>query len=408
MKWNDILKFGLYGIKKHKLRFAINCIVLIVLSGLMFCIVNIAFSIKETAKQDLIKHLNENDNIVEISYSPATSLDMPKSIIAEEEKIITPEVEKLGEFTMDKFYRFQSVTFLLGFNAYDINIKDIKEEGMTLVEGRHWDEVQSTDNYIWITEDIYESFGKYMTPDMVISGNTEDKSIEFRFAGVVKGDGFNVYANSDFLLANEIIWLAQFSYYFKLDSNDNYNSLINTCKTLEKLDKSLPDYPYFTGDSRFFCDEYTHYKETEFYSAMYALACVALIVYFIILTIGILKNNAVINMFDRIKTYSIMRCMGMENDKLVRIAMVESCLTILVGVAGSLLVGLALGGAVSSIANILLDDLLYDNTNKVFVYVWWMPFVLLVVLVALTFVHFSISLTKSLKRKNLLQTLKRE
>lgn len=405
MKWNDILTFGLYGIKKHKLRFVINCLVLVVLLGLMFCIVNIAFSVKETAKLDLIKHLNENDNIVEISYSPAITQDIPNSIIAEEEKIITQKVESLGECTVDKHYRVETVSFLLGFSTYDMNIKYIKQEELTLVDGRHWDEVQSSDNYIWITEDIYKIYGKYMTPDMVISGKMDDKKIDFKFAGVVSGDNFSVYANWDFLIENEIHWLAWSSYYFKLDSSDNYNSLINTCKTLEKFCETLPD--YIDGD-RVYCDEYAHYKEVEFYSSMYALACVALLVYFIILTIGVLKNNAVINMFDRIKTYSIMRCIGMENNRLVRIAMVESCLTILVGVVGSFFIGLVFGGAVSSIANILLDDLLYDNTSKIFVYTWWMPFVLLVVLVALTFVHFSISLTKSLRRKNLLQSLKRE
>lgn len=405
MKLNDILKFGLYGIKKHKLRFVINCLVLVVLLGLMFFMVNTAFSIKETAKQDLINHLNENDNVVKITYSPTISEGLPKSIYAEEEKLITPKVQSLGECTVDKYYSYQTVSFLLGLYTYDMNIKDIKQEEMTLIKGRHWDEVQSSDNYIWITEDIYEILEEYITQDMLISGKTEDKIISFKFAGVVKGSKFNIYANSDFLLAKEIHWLSHVDYYFKLDSKDNYNSLINTCKTLNKFCDSMPDY---IDEQRMFCKEYNHYQEIEFVSAMYALACVALIVYFIILTIGVLKNNAVINIFDRIKTYSIMRCMGMENNKLVSIAMVESCLTILIGFAGSLLVGLILGGPASSIANVLLNSVLYDNTCKVFVYAWWMPFVLAVLLIALTMLHFSISLTKSLKRKNLLQSLKRE
>lgn len=181
---------------------------------------------------------------------------------------------------------------------------------------------------------------------------------------------------------------------------------------IEKLDKELSQLLKRTGAT------YTNYvmsssihndiEKVQAYNYIFVAVGCIIVGYITLLILVILKNNAMINVFDKIRFYAILTCQGMSINNLVCIAMVESTLIVSIGLVGGALLNVFLSVPVGMLGSLIAQSCSFDIGVSIFRYVWYMPIIYLFLCVGIVGVYLYIEMSKNLKRKNLLGTLRRE
>ena len=417
MKFKDAFGLGIRDIKKHKLRFCLNFMSVALVMIFIFALMSFVLTADATVKKDMRQHLTENDYAITISLNGTIDDKGFHRVTWDEARQMQDFMEdydasvRIRENIWHNDIQINFAQEVLGVGVYYFGEKSNYFDGETpqLISGKNWEEEKEDAKYIWIGKEIFELIRR-VDPDFEIGEDLNFTiagkiDVTLETAGIVEGKSF--FVTKRCAIESNIVSVSHINYDLTLkDGKDNVKSLEQLQKSLRQIDKGLVKNQGET--ERVSCSEIFQLSSFNYFLTPYKLIIASVIIFLTILILGVLKNNAVINVFDNVKTLSLLRCIGLENKKIVGISMVETLLCIcLSSILGGTL-SLAFKSIISNTANQLVGSQLYDMHTVAYDNAWWLMLCYFAGLVLLSAVYFSLTLTKYLKRKNLLGTLKRE
>lgn len=417
MKFSDVFELGIRDIKKHKMRFCLNVISIAIILLLIFVLISFIFSIDATVKEDMKKHLTANGNAITVSLS---GVHNEKGIYG----VTWDESQRMKSF-MTNYDPNVGIRENVWHNRTEVNIglhtaemdvcyfgeKSIYCDGEIprLIEGKEWEECTEKDNCIWISQQMND-YITYLNLDIKIGDEVKftvagQSDVVFELAGIVEGG--SAYVTKKCAIESGVVSVSYINYDLTLkDGKNPVKSLKQLQKSLDGIDKG------FAKDEgqidRISCDEFVQLYGLRYTVMPYRIILALVILFFTILILGVLKNNAAINVFDNMKSYSLLRCIGLENKKLAAISIVETLLCICISAVLGGVLTFAFRGLISKFVYQAIGEELYDLHTFAYDSAWWVMICYFAVLSLLAIGYFSMTLIKYLKRKNLLGTLKRE
>lgn len=408
MKFSDILEFSFFYIKKHKLRFLLNTLTALIVITLIFISFSLCASIFATIDEDINAYLRQNDNNILIMLNGAQNGRKNNSVSLKEIEETKEGLSKYGHIEIDENIRFNDLKLQMwGENIFlDVNVIGYNNAPQ-IIEGEEWSEDKDDKNYLWITNDIFQGIKKIQS-DFEVGSEVRvvvNNVVEMLMVkGVVEGKNM-VFAGRSYLINNNFAYISYAEFHLKLYSDRGI-------EYIKELDKELlclnNNFVTDDGIERLTNYEISYFREISKIAQLYVMCIICVIIFLAILIVGVFKNNSIINIYDNIETFSIMRCLGMKNSILIPISLTETYLNILISclLGGGLSV--VFKNPIKSFVNMLLTKNLIIPTTAVYNSAWWLFVVFTVILIFVATLYFSVTLTKSLKRKNLLKTLKGE
>lgn len=417
MKFIDAFSLGIRDIKKHKMRFCFNilstAIILLVISVLMSFVLTLNAIIQE----DMKRHLIENEKSITVFLNGADN-DKGNYVVTWEESQLmenfTTDYDGNVDIRERSWHNDVEIIVAQAVRNVDVcyfgeNSEYTGDSTPRLIEGKDWEEASEEKKYIWLGLETYD-FIRNMNPDFkigdtlnfVVAGNI---NITLETAGLIDSNAFYVTKKS--AIENCFVSVSHIEYDLTLQDGSNpVKSLRQLQKSLNAIDKGLTKNEGQT--ERISCSEFFQYSMLNSSLLIYRIVITLVVIFLTVLILGVLKNNAVINIFDNIKTFSLLRCMGLENKKIVGISMAETLLCLCPSVVLGSALSLAFKGLISKVANQVIGTQLYNLHTMAYDSAWWVMLCYFVGLLLLVTLYFSLTLIKYLKRKNLLGTLKRE
>ena len=413
MRFFDVWKLGIADLKKHKLRFVLNTLSIALIMMIIFALMSFCLSLDKTVDNDMEEHLLAKDGKVTVTFN-GTQEDRPTHCITWD------ELKKLEDYIVnyDENAVINEINWARG-NYVEIDIENFSTNidveyfghGKTpqLIDGKDWNNEDNDANYAWINGDSFDQL-KGVNPNIKIGDTIQIKTtigsiLTVEIAGIVQGEN-SAYFLKKYAIDNHVALIHTVNYDVTL--RDMKNPVKSLKKLLNGLDKITDKMPKNGNLERISGDEHWYYEVIYYATLLYDIVISIIIVFFTVLILGILKNNAMINVFDNIKTFSLLRCIGLENKKIIGISMIESALSLIIGSLTGGALSLAFMGVIKIAANKVLVGELYNIEMLGYDFGWWLMICYLVGMLLISFVYFALTLTKSLRRKNLLQTLKRE
>ena len=250
-------------------------------------------------------------------------------------------------------------------------------------------QLQNNDNVVKINFDGYNLINKLTTREM---DNILSRLDKFEILDVQT----SVFTDDD---GNEYLSGAIINIRIGEDTKTDIKALAKIISHLEKE---------FGQNSSFFSEYIDAFEEINTYISIFWSIVAAIIIFFTCVLLGVVRNNATNNIFDNIKSYSIMRCMGIKNNEIVAVAMTQNLFEIVLGGVGGTIGGIGLKSLTLMLAKLILREFMNDINSLVFGYVWWALLVYVMVLAGLCYIYFYASIDNNLKNQKLLLTLKRE
>lgn len=409
MKYKDVVEFSLFYLKKHKLRFLLNTITATIVIAIIFTLFSLCASILVTVDKDLDLHIQENNNQAVFTLN-GTQNGRKYYSVTEQEIVDTKDVlSRYGEVEIKEEIRFNDLAISIGSQKVYValNIMGLANSH-EIVAGEEWNSDIDSQNYLWVTSDIFNGI-KTLNSSFEIGDDltlkVDDDNVTFKIMGIVEGRN-GVFAGKSYLINSNIAYVSYANFYLTLPQDNVVDNVKKLDKTIESFNKGLDNDS--GAQDRLSNFEINHYRNISTQVGLYNLCIFAIVLFLTVLIVGVLKNNSVINIFDNIEAFSIMRCLGMNNRQLMHISLTESYLNIVTSCVVGSGVSIALFSVVRLLANKILASYLIKSTVAAYDSAWWTYIVFCIVLLLLTTIYFSLTLSKSLKRKNLLKTLKGE
>ncbi len=417
MKFVDAFELGIRDIKKHKMRFCLNimsiAIILLVIAGLM----SFVLTLNATVKEDMKQHLIKNGNSITVFLNGAHNDKGNYGVTWEESQLMKEFITDYdGNVGIRESVWHNEVEIIVAQEVRNVDVCYFGENSEytgdstpRLIEGIDWEGESDETKYIWLGLDTYDLIRK-VNPDFkigdklhfVVAGKT---NVALETAGLIDGNAF--YVTRKNAIKNCFVSVSCIYYDLTLqDGNDPVTSLRQLQKSLDVIDKDLIKDEQ--QNERINCNEFSQLYGFNYILLPYQIIVALVILFFTNLILGVLKNNAVINVFDNIKTFSLLRCIGLENKKIVAISIVETLLCLCISVILGGILSFAFKNVISSVANQVIGEKLYDLHTTAYDSAWWVMLCYFVAISLLAVLYFSLTLIKYLKRKNLLGTLKRE
>ncbi len=416
MKFVDAFELGIRDIKKHKMRFCFNILSIVIILLVISILMSFALTLNAIIQEDMRHHLIENENSITVFLNGANNDNGNYGVTWEESQQMENFMTDYdGNVGIRERSWHNDVEVIVAQEERRLNVCYFGEnseytDGSTpkLIEGKDWEEASDETNYIWLGIETYD-FIRNINPDFkigdmlnfVVTGNI---NTTLETVGLI--DGNTCYVTEKSAIENDFVSVSHIEYDLTLREGSNpVKSLRQLQKSLIAIDKGLTKNE---GQiERISCSEFSHYSMLNSSLLLYRLVIALVVIFLTILILGVLKNNAVINIFDNIKTFSLLCCIGLENKKIVGISMAETLLSLCSGIILGGALSLAFKGLISKIANQLIGTQLYNLHTMAYDSAWWVMLCYFIGLILLVMLYFSLTLIKYLKRKNLLGTLKR-
>lgn len=405
MKFSDTVKLGMIYTGKHKLRFAANTVAVAILLFLCFCLLSLIGSMSATADADMLKHLADNNNVVTVSLSGTAHSSEAIEVLPSEIRSVKKALSETGEVNVrenivDLHPQIEFAGHSLPFETISID----PSSPPVVTSGQAVD--ANADGKIWIGENVFLSIKNIMpgfeledTIAVTVRGIERTVTVS---GTVAKNDV--IFASLDDL--QEWGALKILSADFSISTSGNIDDVKRLISLLENLNSSLV--ADANAGNRLSSLETACYESTTSAISLYSVCFIVVVLFLTALLTGILKTDTMINIADNIRTFSIMRCLGLDNANLMQISLTAPYLNIAAGCAVSAGATLSFNAVIKTLANKILSPVLFYTTSAAFSSLWWSYIIYAVLLVGFVTLYFSLTLIRSLKRKNLLQTLQGE
>lgn len=412
MRITEELKYSFNMLMRHKLRFAINCIVVVVLMLTIFALTSIITTLNKSVDNDIIEYVKTNNYSLSLNLMAIKRDDGTHTVKLSEKKLVDDYISKYGTVTSDFLVSVNTVDYAVG--GINMQLRPTVIDTITslnVIKGEPFNESFSAQNYVWVKDTLIEQLnksGKYIDIGSEIVVMHEGQKHSFILKGIHNGKD-SIYVGQTILLEKNIATIGYIKYLVTSENFSNIKSIKMLISDISKIENELYKPKGNEHITRVDCSPLGTYQISregiEFYTSIIIVA----IMFFVILMIGILKNNAMININDNIKFYAMMRCLGLDNNKILNISFFEALLTILIGALIAFALTFALSGLVILVAGgIISDTLLIVGGEIIFEHLWWAAICFIIGIGVLLYGYFFIVLKRRLKRANLIKVLKEE
>lgn len=412
MRITEELKYSFNMLMRHKLRFAINCIVVVVLMLTIFTLTSIITTLNKSVDNDIIEYVETNNYSLSLNLMAIKRDDGTHTVKLSEKKLVDDYLSKYGTVTSDFRVSVNTVDYAVGGINMQLRPTVIDTNtSLNVIKGEPFNESFSAQNYVWVKDTLIEQLnksGKNIDIGSEIVVMYEGQKHSFILKGIHNGKD-SIYVGQTILLEKNIATIGYIKYLVTSENFSNIKSIKMLISDISKIENELYKPKGNEHITRVDCSPLGTYQISregiEFYTSIIIVA----IMFFVILMIGILKNNAMININDNIKFYAMMRCLGLDNNKILNISFFEALLTILIGALIAFALTFALSGLVILVAGgIISDTLLIVGGEIIFEHLWWAAICFIIGIGLLLYGYFFIVLKRRLKRANLIKVLKEE
>lgn len=412
MRITEELKYSFNMLMRHKLRFAINCIVVVVLMLTIFTLTSIITTLNKSVDNDIIEYVKANNYSLSLNLMATKWDDGTHTLKLSEKKLVDDFLSKYGTVTSDFRVSVNTVDYAVGGINMQLRPTIIDTNtSLNVIKGEPFNESFSAQNYVWVKDTLIEQLnqsGKKIDIGSEIVVTHKGQKHSFILKGIHNGKD-SIYVGQTILLEKNIATIGYIKYLVTSENFSNIKSIKMLISDISKIENEIYKPKGNEQITRVDCSPLKTYQFSregiEFYTSIIIVA----ILFFVILMIGILKNNAMININDNIKFYAMMRCLGLDNNKILNISFFEAILTILIGTLIAFALTFALSGLVIFVAGgIISDTLLIVGGEIVFEHLWWTAICFIIGIGLLLYGYFFIVLKRRLKRANLIKVLKEE
>lgn len=398
MKFKDIAAFAFKDWKNHKGRFFITALLCLMVSTLIFAITYIAFSTQATAREDMRMYVSGLDGAVQVNIGKvgARGDEEGYSVMPEDIAVLKEHLSAVGEVQGVKTYE---ITREVRFAGALVRVKAIENSGVTVSEGLNIEE--APENAVWLSAFYAALAERYLHVTDIVgksySALIEGKSIDFVVAGVLSEDDYGIYAKSDYLYKSGAAAITNAEIALKIPDGE-YSTMDALSGAIDKAETQI--YPQGGALSS---PAVSHYKDLITATALTAVLAAVAAVFFALLMLSVLRNNAVIGIYDNIRLYSLMRCLGVRRTDIGLMAAAE----ISVCVTGASLIAVGLSHAFAPLCARAASVIL-DTSACVFAWQWWVDIICVFAFAAFAAVYVAVTLYKTIKKKKLLSTVRNE
>lgn len=412
MRITEELRYSFNMLMRHKLRFAINCIVVVVLMLTIFTLTSIITTLNKSVDNDIIEYVKANNYSLSLNLMATKWDDGTHTVKLSEKKLVDDFLSKYGTVTSDFRVSVNTVDYAVGGINMQLRPTIIDTNtSLNVIKGEPFNESFSAQNYVWVKDTLIEQLnqsGKKIDIGSEIVVTHKGQKHSFILKGIHNGKD-SIYVGQTILLEKNIATIGYIKYLVTSENFSNIKSIKMLISDISKIENEIYKPKGNEQIMRVNCSPLETYQFSregiEFYTAIIIIA----ILFFVILMIGILKNNAMININDNIKFYAMMRCLGLDNNKILNISFFEAILTILIGALIAFALTFALSGLVIFVAGgIISDTLLIVGGEIIFEHLWWTAICFIIAIGLLLYGYFFIVLKRRLKRANLIKVLKEE
>lgn len=412
MRITEELRYSFNMLMRHKLRFAINCIVVVVLMLTIFTLTSIITTLNKSVDNDIIEYVKTNNYSLSLNLMATKWDDGTHTVKLSEKKLVDDFLSKYGTVTSDFRVSVNTVDYAVGGINMQLRPTVIDTNtSLNVIKGEPFNESFSAENYVWVKDTLIEQLnqsGKKIDIGSEIVVSHKGQKHSFILKGIHNGKD-SIYVGQTILLEKNIATIGYIKYLVTSENFSNIKSIKMLISDIAKLENELFKPKGNEHITRVNCSPLKSYQISregiEFYTSIIIVA----ILFFVILMIGILKNNAMININDNIKFYAMMRCLGLDNNKILNISFFEAILTILIGALIAFALTFALSGLVIFVVGgIISDTLLIVGGEIIFEHLWWTAICFIIGIGLLLYGYFFIVLKRRLKRANLIKVLKEE
>lgn len=407
MKFKEQLYFSLYALKKHKFRFAINCTVILIITVVIFILSSIISTIDKTIDNDFVNAVKNNDYILNVNLQ-GNYLPNGKWGVNLQEKLKVEELlNKYGELISNYKVISEIVDYTLADRTLPLKPIFIDDKFNKNIDGLNYEIADLRVGNIWLGKELAEeaaALGVELNAGDTINAKISENIYEFRIKGILE-NGSDVYIGLEYSLEIGLANISFIEYQIENKEFGNLKFLKSFVRNINQCDEGL-DKNVNAHTKRLNGTDISGYEVNKAKSHLYLwLFCVG-IAFLTTLIIGLLRNNAMIDIEDRIGFFAILRCLGLENRKIVNISLFEAVLSLTIGVIGAFLASFAFKSLIIAIADIIVSKwLLVSNSVITYSFEWW-NICFLPIIALLSFLYFTFVLHRRLKRKNIMKVLK--
>lgn len=412
MRITEELRYSFNMLMRHKLRFAINCIVVVVLMLTIFTLTSIITTLNKSVDNDIIEYVKTNNYSLSLNLMATKWDDGTHTVKLSEKKLVDDFLSKYGTVTSDFRVSVNTVDYAVGGINMQLRPTIIDTNtSLNVIKGEPFNESFLAQNYVWVKDTLIEQLnqsGKKIDIGSEIVVTHKGQKHSFILKGIHNGKD-SIYVGQTILLEKNIATIGYIKYLVTSENFSNIKSIKMLISDISQIENELFKPKDNEQITRVDCSPLKTYQISkegnEFYTAIIIIA----ILFFVILMIGILKNNAMININDNIKFYAMMRCLGLDNNKILNISFFEAILTILISALIAFALTFALSGLVIFVVSgIKSDSLLIVGGEIIFENLWWTAICFIIGIGLLLYGYFFIVLKRRLKRANLIKVLKEE
>lgn len=412
MRITEELRYSFNMLMRHKLRFAINCIVVVVLMLTIFTLTSIITTLIKSVDNDIIEYVKANNYSLSLNLMATKWDDGTHTVKLSEKKLVDDFLSKYGTVTSDFRVSVNTVDYAVGGINMQLRPTVIDTNtSLNVIKGEPFNENFSAENYVWVKDTLIEQLnqsGKKIDIGSEIVVSHKGQKHSFILKGIHNGKD-SIYVGQTCLLEKNIATIGYIKYLVTSENFSNIKSIKMLISNISKIENEIYKPKGNEHITRVNCSPLKSYQISRERIEFYTPIIVVAIMFFVILMIGILKNNAMININDNIKFYAMMRCLGLDNNKILNISFFEAILTILIGALIAFALTFALSGLVIFVAGgIISDTLLIVGGEIIFEHLWWTAICFIIGIGLLLYGYFFIVLKRRLKRANLIKVLKEE
>ena len=377
MRFKDCISFSIFNIKSHIARTIITIIIQIILTAIIFAVLWSVFAGYDSAKQDIVKDVNENG----INFSYQTNA-VSSNVISESEFYYIDDTIKQTKFD----YSIKETKYSAIVEEFEIYVDIIISN------------LINNENGVFLTKGLFDyinQFQKYEVGDMISTNllvGEAKYSTHFTIIGIFEDNmerGIYLSYQNSFNVGIPIIS----SIYYQLYSTETKFSVIS--KTILNMEKNLKK--ILTTDNNFYISTLTSIKNLQI--GIEILLPISILITSILLWIllGSIINSLFLTCLENERFFALCISQGLQKKSLYIIVMIEFVFTTIFSIIISSLISFGLKNTISGVSNklwaIFYDGVISTTSSPAF------PFLLPLIIFVLSLVFCAIFTIYVFKRR---------
>lgn len=241
MKFKEQLYFSLYALKKHKLRFAINCTIILIITIVIFILSSIISTIDKTIDNDFVNAVKNNDYILNVNLQGNNLPNGKWGVNLQEKLKVENLLNEYGELESNYKVFSESVDYILADRKLPLKPIFIDDEFNNNIDGLNYEREDLRVGNIWLGKELAEAaavLGVELNAGDTINAYISENTYEFRIKGILKNSS-DVYVGLEYSLEIGLANIQHIEYQIKNKEFGNIKFLKSFVRNINKCDEGL-------------------------------------------------------------------------------------------------------------------------------------------------------------------------